>query len=348
MDKNRNAIQDRLYPEQIGDNKDRRLVIMRKANVSGELADLKIRDMDLSGCEEIGRGQCGRILRISDDRVVKLFFETIPREDILREYAQTIEAQKLKIHSASCFGLVRSEGKLGLELELVKGGSIQDELLKHPGSAREYGRKMAEELKLLHTKKPDPKLFPPIHEFYLSCTENCLRDGWITSEEAQKITKLIRAVPVCNTMIHGDYHIMNIMIHEGQIRLIDMADCKSGHPIFDLMITNLYLHLVAESRAEEFHALFKISQEESLALWDQFVRTYFETEDKRQIAAVNDILNVYSLLKDMLAPYSYDNMDKSLYRMFVDMGRQGLMPKIDHYMGVIPEMIADLGKQNIE
>ncbi len=307
----------------------------------------KVSEVDLSGGEEIGHGQCGRIIKVSEDRVVKLFYETVPTEEILREYAQTNEAQNLGLHSAKCFGLVKSQGKLGLELELVKGGSIQDALLEHPEKAREYGRKMAEELKLIHSRTPDRKLFPPVHEFYLDCVEKCCRDGWITPEEEKKITRMVQAVPVCNTMIHGDYHILNIMVQNGEIRLIDMADCKTGHPIFDFMITNLYLHLVAQSRPDEFGKLFKIRREDSLALWDQFVRTYFETEDEREIAAVNDVLNVYSLLKDMLAPYSYDNMDKSLYSLFVNMGRQGLMPNIDRYTGIIPETIAELGKRNM-
>ena len=41
------------------------------------------RNIDLSGCEVIGRGQCGEIYQYGKDRVVKLFFDTIPRESIL-------------------------------------------------------------------------------------------------------------------------------------------------------------------------------------------------------------------------------------------------------------------------
>ncbi len=303
-----------------------------------------IREVDLSDGIEIGRGQCSQIIKISDGRVVKLYYESMTQEEILEEYVQTIEAQNLGVHSTKCFGMVSYKGRPGLMLELIKGGSIQDLLLEHPELAREYGRKMAEELKLVHSKTPDQKKFLPMNEFYLDCAEKCCRDGWITEEEKQKIVKLVQAVPAGNSLLHGDYHMMNLMVHEGEVRLIDLGDCKSGHPVYDLMITNLYHHILPKHYPEIFGKLFKVTREDSLSLWDQFVRCYFATEDERRIEAVNDILDVYSFLKFMLAPYSYDDMDKSLYSRFVNLGRQGLMPYIDRYTGVIPEKIAELGK----
>ncbi len=301
-------------------------------------------EVDLSDGIEIGRGQCAQIIKISDDRVVKLYYESMTQEEILEEYVKTNEAQDLGLHSPKCFGMVSCKGRPGLLLELIKGGSIQDVLLVHPELAREYGRKMAEELKLIHSKTPDQKEFPPIDAFYLDCAEKCCRDGWITEEEKQKIIKFIQAVPSGNSFLHGDYHMLNLMVHEGEVRLIDLGDCKSGHPVYDLLITNLYHHMLPKYHPDVFGILFKITREDSLSLWDQFVRCYFATENDRQIEAINDILDAYSYLKFMLAPYSYDDMDKSLYSRFVNMGRQGLMPCIERYTGVIPEKIAELGK----
>lgn len=306
-----------------------------------------IREVDLSDGIEIGRGQCAQIIKISDERAVKLYYESMTQEEILEEYVKTIEAQNLGLHCAKCFGMVSYKGRLGLMLELIKGGSIQDVLLAHPELAREYGRKMAEELKRIHSKTPDQKKIPPMNEFYLDCAEKCCRDGWINEEEMRKIKEFILAIPSVNSFLHGDYHFLNLMVHEGEVSLIDMGDCKSGHPVYDLMITNLYHHIMPKFHPEDFGMLFKITREDTLSLWDQFVRSYFATENERQIETINDILDVYSFLKLMLAPYSYDDMDKSLYSRFVNMGRQGLMPYIDRYTGAIPESIAELGKTAI-
>ncbi len=308
--------------------------------------DQRIRNIDLSSGKEIGHGQCASIIQISQRRVVKMFYDSFPKEKILKEYGQTCEAYRLGIHSVKCFGFVSCQGRTGIELEMVTGGNIQDAILKHPGHERVYGEMMAQELRLIHSKSPDPKLFYPVHEIYLKWTEQCCQDGWITSEEAQKITKLIHAVPVCDTMVHGDYHILNVMNHEGKVKLIDIADCMTGHPIYDLMISNLYLHYMAENDKEVFKILFKISPEESLSFWDQFVRVYFGTEDEKEIAVINQILDVYSMLKHILAPYSYETMDRSLFSTFVEKGRAGLMPYIDRYTGLIPANILDLGRQD--
>ncbi|MCR4610952.1 MAG: phosphotransferase [Lachnospiraceae bacterium] len=302
------------------------------------------RSISLSGCKEIGRGQCATVMQIAEDRVVKMYFESVPKEEILKEYDQTCEAYRLGINSEQCFGMVTGDNRLGIELEFIKGESLQDAILKNPKNVSEYGKLMAEELELINSKSPNPKLFPPISEFYLDCTKKCCQDGWLTSEEAQKIEKFIQAVPECNTMVHGDYHILNLMYLNNQIRLIDMADCTTGNPIYDLMITNLYMHYAASEHPEDFGMLFKISPEQGLSVWDAFVRCYFNTEDEARISKINDILNVYSMLKHILAPYSYDNMDKSMFKRFVEMGRAGLMPKIEEYTGVIPAKITELGK----
>lgn len=318
-------------------------------NMSGmeNKEDQKIKEIDLSSGKEIGRGQCASIIRISERRVVKLFYDSFPKEEILTEYEKTCEAHRLGINCVECYGLVSCQGRTGIELEMVTGGNMQDAMLAHPGNERAYGRMMAQELRLIHSKKPNPKLFHPAQDYYLDCTDNCCRDGWITSEEAQKITKLVRAIPVCETMVHGDYHLMNVMDHHDRAKLIDIGDCMTGHPLYDLVITNLYLHYSAAKDQDLFRRLFKISPEESLSFWDQFVRTYFETEDEKEIAVINRILDVYSMLKHMLAPYSYDNMDRSLFSMFVEKGRSGLMPEIDRYTGCIPADILDLGRQDI-
>jgi len=304
----------------------------------------ELRQIDLSSCEEIGRGKCAAIYRFGEDHAVKMFFETFSREGILKEYEQTVEAQRQNINSVGCFGLVSWQGRTGIELEFIKGGDLQEEILKDPESVTGYGEKMAEELRLIHSRRPDQKVFPPIHEFYLECTQKCAGDGWITKEEAGLITTFIEKIPLTDTMIHGDYHVLNIMAADGRIRLIDMADCMTGNPVYDLLITALYLHYLPLRLPDLSRMLFKLSPEQLLSCWDAFVRIYFETEDAGRIGQIGRILDGYSMLKFILAPYSFSNMKKKYYAQNVETGRLGLMPVIRQYTGIIPENILELGK----
>lgn len=298
--------------------------------------DTSPREINLSLCEEIGRGQCGSIYRTDKDTVVKLFYETIPKDSIITEYEKTCEASRLDINAVRCFGLITYEGKLGIELEMIKGKTIEEDMLENPELIPDYGVLMAKELKRIHSCKPDNTVFLPIHQFYHDCVSKCLSDGWITSSEAEKIEKFINAVPISETMIHGDYHILNLMTEGGRIRLIDLADCMSGNPVFDLLITNLYLHYMPVYLPDFCKVLVKVTPQQLLSCWEQFVRSYFGTENEKEIDRINTILNIYSMLKLILAPYSFSNLRKEDCAGIVETGRQGLMLFIDEYTGVLP------------
>lgn len=299
-----------------------------------------IPEIDLSECEEIGRGQCAYIYKISEDKVVKVFFDTIPRESIIEEYKKTCEANRLGIHSVECYGLVSSAGRLGVVLEYIKGEELKSVIYNDVEDCREYGKMMAQEMKLIHSKVPDKSLFPSIHDFYMDCIDKCGKDNWITDEEVKLLRDFVSAVPQADTFIHADYHTRNIMMDKGMLRLIDMADCMSGHPIFDLLITNLYLHYIPESAPVLYDRFFTIPKKYFLDCWDEFVRTYFDANDNARISRINDILNAYTMLKLMLAPYSFSNMSKEEYANFVELGRKNLMPVIREYTGVIPTDIS--------
>lgn len=302
------------------------------------LGKKKEKEIDLSGAKEIGRGQCGIIYRTGDDHVIKLFYDNIPKETIMTEYERTRGANEMNINSVKCYGLVSNKGRIGIEMDLVKGDNLHEEVLKNRSQTAYYGRKMAEELKLIHSKDADVKIFPPISDFYLECAKNCCRDGWISSEEEKKISAFIRAIPQSSSMIHGDYHVLNVMWEDGNIRLIDMANCMSGHPIFDLLISNLYMHFVPVHLEDLCSRFYRITPEEVLSLWDAFVRRYFETEDEEKIAYINHLLDLYSMLRIILAPYSYKDMTmgQEEYKRFVESGRRVLMPEIEKYTGVLP------------
>ena len=44
----------------------------------------------------------------------------------------------------------------------------------------------------------------------------------------------MEAVSVRHQMLHGDYHIKNVMMQDGEVLLIDMDTLCQGHPVFEL------------------------------------------------------------------------------------------------------------------
>ncbi|MDO4494065.1 MAG: phosphotransferase, partial [Clostridia bacterium] len=304
------------------------------------------KEIDLGNSKIIGKGQCAEVYGYDENRVVKLFYENIGIETILHEYRVTSECFAKGLSAAECFELVRYRGRTGILMQRVCGVSVEQEILKHPEKANEYARKMADTLACVHSKQIKGSAIPAADEFYSECIENCRKDGWISEAESRKLTEFVAAIPCKQTLIHGDYHVLNLMTENDTLRLIDLADVQTGNPVFDLLIANLYLHYLPENLEELYRTLIRIPPEVSLAMWDVFLRTYFQTEDAERIRRIEKILDTYSLLKIMLAPYSFSNLPEQAASGFVEMARDLLMPVIDSYTGVIPEDIAELAKEN--
>ena len=260
------------------------------------------------------------------------FFETMPHENIMKEYAQTLEGSKLNINAAGCYGLVRSKGRIGIELELINGISVEDEMANGTASLKFFGIKMAEELKLIHSRSANSNIYPEAKNFYLDCAEKCVSDKWLTADEGVKIKKFIEALPVGKSLIYGDYHPMNVLWENNKIRLIDIADALCGHQIYDLSVAALYMHFFPMC-PESPMVFTPEAASRRVACWAQLVKTYFElkakAEDNARAEKINEILDVCSMLKLTLAPYSLSTLSQRGNELCVALGKKAFMPVIE-------------------
>ncbi|MBQ9896990.1 MAG: phosphotransferase [Synergistaceae bacterium] len=286
--------------------------------------------------------------KLNDKRAVKIFFETMSHENIMKEYAQTLEGSKLNINAVGCCGLVRSKGRIGIERELINGVRVEDEMANGTASPSFFGMKMAEELKLIHSRTANKNIYPDAKNFYLDCAEKCVHDKWLDNNESVKIKKFIEALPVGNSLIYGDYHSNNVLWENNKIRLIDIADALSGHAIYDLLVAALYMHFFMTNPESSLPSTPE-KRERRIACWAQLVNTYFEldelkAEDNARAERIIEILDACSLLKLTLAPYSFSNLSQRGKELCVALGKKTFMPVIEKYTGVVTENILDLGK----
>lgn len=55
---------------------------------------------------------------------------------------------------------------------------------------------------------------------------------YLPEDKWAKLLALVEAVSVRHQMLHGDYHIKNVMMQDGEVLLIDMGYIVSGTPCF--------------------------------------------------------------------------------------------------------------------
>jgi thiamine kinase-like enzyme len=102
----------------------------------------------------------------------------------------------------------------------------------------------------------------------------------LPAEIGEKLLKLFNDIPDTNTMLHGDFHIKNIMQQNGENLLIDMDTLSMGHPIFEFAA--IYAAYIGFSCVDKLNAqeFLGIKKEACDDFWKYTVEYYFSDRDE--------------------------------------------------------------------
>lgn len=245
------------------------------------------RIVSVEGCEVIGQGANGKIYRIDRDTIVKVFLNSDALDEIKRQRELARTAFVLGIPTAIPFDVVQiKEGGLGSVYELLNATSYAKLLINGEKTVDEVAEMSIKMLKLIHSKVVKPGSMPDMKAVALDWA-GFLKD-YLPAELFDKLYALIDAVPTDLHMMHGDYHIKNVMLQNGESLLIDMDTLCHGHPIFELAsIYNAYCGYAAldHSIDEQF---LGISYETACAFWEKSLELYLETTDESRLREVEN------------------------------------------------------------
>ena len=250
------------------------------------------RTINLQDCEVLGAGGHGKVLRLNADTIVKLYYAGDSIEDIKREQDYAKKAFVMGVPTAIPFDIVKCEDMYGLVFELVNADIVANYLNKHPDQLEEIARKYAQTLKQLHETHVAAGALSSTKELYRTRIEG-LR-AYMTDEEVDTLLRINDAIPVGDTVVHGDYHPKNVMIQNGELIMIDMADLTTGHPLYDLGSMALTHHLPSDARIEN---ITDMKAEMVRKLWKLFLANYLGTDDPRAIGLFEKKISVVGLMK---------------------------------------------------
>ena len=191
-----------------------------------------IREISIEGCPEIGRGAHGIVYRTAPDMLVKVYKETVPLDSIRKERELARWAFVKGIPTAIPFDIVRVGERYGTVFEHLNAESASDYIKKSPEHFEDFLRRSVELMKQVHAIEAAPGELPDMKQKTL---------GWmpmirqlLPTELYAKLSDIVDAVPDCRTILHADFHLMNIMICGDELMLIDMDTLCTGDPIFEL------------------------------------------------------------------------------------------------------------------
>lgn len=190
-----------------------------------------VRSLSVKGCEVVGIGACGTVYRISSDTIVKVYKPEVSLEIINRERELARRAFILGVPTAIPYDIVDVDGSIGTVFELLNANTIQKEIIDHPDNFDNYLKLYCDVLKTIHNSVLKPGELTSAKSESLKWIEKI--KNVLGEDYYKKALTLVTNINDDNHMIHGDYHVKNLMIQNGEPFIIDMDTISTGSPIFE-------------------------------------------------------------------------------------------------------------------
>lgn len=249
------------------------------------------REISVDGCEVIGEGANGKVYRIDSDTIVKVYKNHDALEEIHNERELARKAFVMGVPTAIPYDVVRVGDLYGSVFELLNAKSFAKLLIADPSLTDALAKDSVDILKTIHSTMLKPGELPDKKAEALVWAEYC-RDH-LPAEVGDKLVKLVSEIPDTLNMLHGDYHIKNIMQQNGENLLIDMDTLSMGHPVFEFAA--IYLAYVGFSCIDHNNVkdFLGIPYEQAGQFWKATLRYYFGTDDE---ALLQDIENKAAII----------------------------------------------------
>ena len=286
----------------------------------------KLREVSVEGCEVIGVGFYGNVYRINQENIVKVYRKGVSIEEIKHEIEIARKAFVMGIPTAIPYDIVKVGELYGAVFELINSKSLQ-ELIIDGTDIDKLVKETVSVLKKIHSTKIEDGELPNIKDEKIKWAEYC--SDYLPEKTSKKLIELIEKTPQTNTMIHGDFHIKNIMKQNDEIILIDMNTMSIGHPIFELgamYATYIGFASVDENNAEKFLGITKEQSEKILELTYKY---YFKGKSKEFIADVINKAKIICYLEILWIRLNFKEKGNEIHEKEIEFAKNYLIENVD-------------------
>lgn len=242
------------------------------------------RKLSVEGCEAIGKGANGTVYRLDPDTIIKVYHNADALADIHRERELARRAFVLGIPTAIPYDVVKVGDTYGSVFELLNAKSFAKLIKAEAENIDQYVGLYVDLLHKIHSTEVKPEDMPDMREVAIDWVK-FLKD-YLPEDKWAKLLALVEAVSVRHQMLHGDYHIKNVMMQDGEVLLIDMDTLCQGHPVFEL--ASMYNAYVGFSELDHNVSMdfLEIPYDTSVAIWKKSLPLYLGTDDADKVAEV--------------------------------------------------------------
>ncbi|MBO6230612.1 MAG: anti-sigma factor antagonist [Ruminiclostridium sp.] len=297
-----------------------------------ELLDVKkaLRKVSVAGCEAIGRGGHGKVYRLNEETIIKVYHDNSPLSLIEKERDYAKNAFVHGVPSAIAYDIAETEEGYGLVFEMAGATTVGKYITAHPDKLQEYAVKFGTLLKTLNSTEADPKLYGDIKDIYRDRLQKA--GEYFTDAENDIFMKILDSVPDGSVMVHGDYHTNNVMVQsDGELVLIDMADISRGNPMFDFAGSYLVMNSGGGNDDNISLQVIGLDCKSAAQVWDITLSTYFDTSDPGKLGLIRNICGAFSLFRLAATLGMGTERAKAKAPVITAMLRERFFPNVDNF-----------------
>ena len=269
--------------------------LLKLVNVSPEIYDIfdmtgftelmtverAYRKLSMEGLTFIAGGSNGKVYRLDDDTIIKVYRDANALPDIQRERELARKAFIMGIPTAIPYDVVKVGDSYGSVFELLNAKSLSALMNDEPENFEKYVRIYAGLLQTLHATRMKPGELSDMRDTALKWAR-FLR-GHLPEESFEKLLSLVEALPENDRLLHGDFHIGNVMMQNGEALIIDMDTLCVGDPVFEFGTVYLACIGFTELSDDEFNPFLGISNAAAAKVWDRTLELYFAGKSSEAI-----------------------------------------------------------------
>jgi len=279
------------------------------------------RKVSIDGCEIIGQGAKGSVYRIDEETIVKVYNNPDSLDDIRHEREVARKALILGIPTAISYDVVKVGDSYASMFELLNAKSFAKLISSDPDGIDGYISMYVDLLKKIHATEVPQGDLPDYRDTVRSWV--AATEGKLPEDVFGKLKKMTDEIPYDCHMIHGDYHLKNVMYQDGEVLLIDMDTLAVGCPLFEFVsIFNAYqgFSLVDHTVVEGFMG---ITYEQATYIWNRTISLYLGTDDEETCNAFKDRVMLLSAVRIFRRSLAKDSGNRALidkcYEMIIDL-----------------------------
>lgn len=246
-----------------------------------------MKEMSIENLDLIAQGGMGKIYRINDEQILKVFND-ITLEELYKQKASAVEVFKAMIPTAISFEMVKVGDKYGIIYEFLDAVFVGKALADHPERVQKIGIKMGRLLREQHDASMEGRTLEYMNDRANSWIDR-IENKFIKEKDARMLREIVNAIPRGDCLLHCDFHEGNVMIHKGEYLLIDIDEVCIGHPLYDLTyhyINHEFLAKQPELLLRSTGLTPKLAKQSA-----RFTReTYFKDMDKKTEAQYKKLM----------------------------------------------------------